>query len=92
MVFGGGGLVGVFDCGVVFEGGLVAGVVADFAAGGFAGQGAGAVVAGFVDAGGRLGPMFGLFHAGSIACCAREEKGVFTLWRAGVRRWQNERR
>jgi hypothetical protein len=84
MVFGGDGLVGVLGGGVGFEGGEVTGLVADFAAGGFAGRGAGAVVFGFVHADGGLGPVFRLLHWRSIACGAGEEKGVFTLWRAGV--------
>jgi hypothetical protein len=92
QVFRGGGFVGMFGRGVVLEAGEVAGFVADLAAGGFAGQGARAVVFGFVHADGGLGPMFGLFHVTSVLCRTAEEKGVFTLWRVGVLGWHDTRR
>ena len=78
----GAGLVGVLGLAGSLEGGLVAALGADFAVGGFAGAGAGAVVAGFMDTHGGLGPMFGLFHVISIASPPRSEKEVITLYRA----------
>ena len=48
--------------GGAFESGGVAAFGADFAIDGFAGPGAGAVFAGDLRAGGRLGPMLRFFH------------------------------
>ena len=66
--------------GVVFDCGHVAGFAADFAVGGFAGPGAGAVVTGFVDADGWLGPMLGFFHHRNVPCGAEDDRRVFTPW------------
>jgi len=60
--FGGGGLVAAFDGGVVLERDQVAGLVADFAAGGFARPSARAVVLGFMPAGCGWRQVFGFVH------------------------------
>lgn len=66
--------------GGMLQGGEVVGFGADFAVCGFAGPGAGAVVAGLVDAGCWLRPMFGFFHRHKMRW--REEGGrrVFIPW------------
>ena len=76
------GLVGVFGFGVAFDGGHVATFAADFAVGGFAGPGAGAIFAGNVRAHAGLGPVFGFFHEVRMACVRAGSMGVFALWRA----------
>ena len=75
-----GGVVDVLRFGGMLQGGEVAGFGADFAVCGFAGPGAGAVVAGLVDAGCWLRPMFGFFHRHKMRW--REEGGrrVFIPW------------
>jgi hypothetical protein len=75
-----GSFVGAVGVGGAFESGGVAGFGADFAVRRFAGHGAGAVVAGFVEAGRWLGPMLGFFHRPNVR--QREEGGrqVFIPW------------
>jgi len=74
------GLVADFGFGVVFERGEVTALAADFAVGGFAGPRAGAVVAGFVDAGRWLRPMLGFFHPHNVRCRTENERQVFIPW------------
>ena len=69
-----------FGFGVVFERGEVTAFAADFAVGGFAGPCAGAVVAGFVDAGRWLRPMLGFFHPDNVRCRTENERQVFIPW------------
>ncbi len=92
MCFRLGGLVGALGFGGLFAGGEVAAFVADFAAGGFAGPGAGAVFAGFVDTDGWLLPVLGFFHGGSVALLLVVANGGLTPWREsggeGMVRWQ----
>ena len=77
---GGSGLVGVLGLGGSLQGGLVAALGADFAHGGFAGQGAGAIVGRDVMTGLRLGPMFGFFHERIFAEAEAGVSRVFTPW------------
>ena len=74
------GLVADFGFGVVFNCGVVTAFAADFAVGGFAGPCAGAVVAGFVDAGRWLRPMLGFFHPHNVRCRTENERQVFIPW------------
>ena len=69
-----------FGFGVVFDCREVTALAADFAVGGFAGPRAGAVVAGFVDAGRWLRPMLGFFHVNNVRCRTENEKQVFIPW------------
>ena len=74
--------------GGLFEGGEVAAFVADFVAGGFAGPGAGAVFAVFVEPDGRLGPMFRFFHGVNVARGAAREYEGFHPMAVGCEREQ----
>ena len=74
------GLVADFGFGVLFDCGEVTAFAADFAVGGFAGPCAGAVVAGFVDAGRWLRPMLGFFHPDNVRCRTENERQVFIPW------------
>lgn len=75
-----GGFVGAVGVGGAFEGGGVAGFGADFAVRRFAGHGAGAVVAGLVDAGRWLGPMLRFFHRPNVRWQEEGGRQVFIPW------------
>jgi hypothetical protein len=64
----------------MLQGHEVAGFRANLAVCGFAGHGAGAVVAGLVEAGRWLGPMLGFFHRPNVRCMEKGGRQVFIPW------------
>ena len=69
-----------FGFGVVFDRGEVTAFGADFAVRCFAGPGAGAVIAGLMEADRRLGPILGFFHRHNLRCRAEGGRQVFIPW------------
>lgn len=79
------GVVGVLSFGGSLQRREVAAFAPHFAAGGFAGVGAGAIVGWDVDARGWLGPTFGFFHkmkgGVTVRAAAKRARTVWFGWR-----------